>query len=461
MITDKLVVSRIAGKWPKTGGLFKNKWANIVGKWAVDHHNKYSKSIESSILQVFTAWEEDAPDKDAAQLIEKFLSSISDEWEKEKKKPSSELIIDLANKHFDEVALYKTIDEIEGKLSINDLEGAKKALAKHKLIELGEDEIIDVLHDKEPIKDIFAEEDECIIQYPGDAGIFLNKAFTRDSFVAVVASDKKGKTAFLIDLAWRAMLDRRRVLFLEIGDMSKRQIMRRFMIRATRNPIRPCTLKIPKRIYFEAGKKTASVEHEIREYKEGLNFPVTWKKCQEILEKKIKSKRSYLKLSVHPNMSINMQGIKSIVDRLAEDDDWLPDFIILDYSDLLAPIPGYKEERDIINANWQLLRGLSQTSHGSVVTATQSDTAAYDAKIITKKNFSGDKRKNAHSTAMIGINQTNEEKENGVIRLNFVVLREGEYNERHVVYCAGNMGIASPIMKSAFRPREDEILEDD
>lgn len=457
MITDKLVVSRISQKWPKKGGLFKAKWANIIGSWCVDHLNKYGKSIDNSIVQVYEAWQEDTQDQDSAKLVGTFLASISEEWEKEKKKPSSELIIDLAAKHFDEIAIKKTIDETEGKLTIGDLEGARQALTKFRQINLGEEEIIDVLHDKEPIKDVFTEQDECIIEYPGDAGKHINKAFVRDSLVAILASDKKGKTMLLIDIAWKAMLQRRKVLFLEIGDMSKRQIMRRFMIKASRNPYKKCSLKIPTRIYFEAGKKMASVEHEIREYKDDLSYPKSWKACQEIIEKRIKSKDSFLKLSVHSNSSINVQGIKGIVDRLREEDGYNADVIILDYADLLAPMPGMSEERLQVSHNWKHLRALSQQIHGAVITATQSDTAAYDAKILTKKHFSQSKTKNADTTAIIGINQTNEEKENGIIRLNFIVMREHEYNERHMVYCAGNMALASPIMKSAFRPKEDDI----
>ena len=93
-----------------------------------------------------------------------------------------------------------------------------------------------------------------------------------------------------------------------------------------------------------------------------------------------------------------------------ERDGWLPDVIVIDYADLLAAESSRTEGRDTINGTWKALRALSQELHGLVVTATQSDANSATTGLLTRANFSEDKRKFAHITGMNGLNQNNEEK---------------------------------------------------
>ena len=51
---------------------------------------------------------------------------------------------------------------------------------------------------------------------------------------------------------------------------------------------------------------------------------------------------------------------------------------------------------------------------------------------------------------MVGINSNDEEKEAGVIRLNWVVLREGAYNVNNCVHVAGCLSIANPAVNSTY-----------
>ena len=51
---------------------------------------------------------------------------------------------------------------------------------------------------------------------------------------------------------------------------------------------------------------------------------------------------------------------------------------------------------------------------------------------------------------MIGLNQTPEEKEIGVMRLNWVILREGVFVETKCVYVAGCLAIANPAIRSCW-----------
>ena len=64
--------------------------------------------------------------------------------------------------------------------------------------------------------------------------------------------------------------------------------------------------------------------------------------------------------------------------------------------------------------------------HALVITATQSDADSYDTDLLKLSNFSEDKRKYSHVTAMFGLNQDKDgrEKKLGVLRLNELVIRK-------------------------------------
>ena len=169
------------------------------------------------------------------------------------------------------------------------------------------------------------------------------------------------------------------------------------------------------------------------------------------MKRKIGSRQSYLKLSVHPNSTLSVSGIKNIL-RTWEQEEWVPDIIVIDYADILD-MDSYKlEGRDRINETWKQLRSLSQIYHCLVITATQADAGSYDATLIRRCNFSEDKRKFAHVTGMVGINQTDPvEKELGVMRFNWLKLRDGKYSENVCVYIAGCLAVASPMIKSCWK----------
>ena len=78
--------------------------------------------------------------------------------------------------------------------------------------------------------------------------------------------------------------------------------------------------------------------------------------------------------------------------------------------------------------------------------------ASYDVKVMTAKHFSEDKRKNAHLTGMLGLNQTEEEKKRGIMRPGWVLLREGKFSSYDTVNVLQCLEIGQPILDS-WHPR--------
>jgi hypothetical protein len=96
------------------------------------------------------------------------------------------------------------------------------------------------------------------------------------------------------------------------------------------------------------------------------------------------------------------------------------------------------------------MRALSQEIDCLVVTATQANAASYKSELMGRWNFSEDKRKLAHCTGMIGINATVKEQDRGIQRLNWIVLREGEFSYTKCVNVANCLAISNPAIRSCW-----------
>lgn len=448
MIVDRVVLGRISTKWEKD--LFSSKWANLVAGWCHKFFEKYNKAPGKAIEGLFESWASRHGESDTVKLVEKLLSSLDGEYRSLKRESNSDYIIDLASNHFNKVKLSKLAKQLEGAVDNGELDDAVKSITSYNKLEMGLGSGINVLQDKEAVRAAFAERRESIIKYHGDLGTFLGDSLERDGFIALVASAKKGKTFVLMDMAWRAMEQRRKVAFFQMGDLSQNQSMRRFMIRAARRPYKPGKILYPIKVEKDPDEDMAIVEHKEKEYTDGLDWRKCWKSCKEVMESKARTKEPLLKLSCHAACTLNVHGIRGILQNW-ERTGWVPDVVIIDYADLIAPIAGYKESRDQVNATWTALRSLSTQLHCLTVAATQADAGSYTAHTLHRSNFSNDRRKNDHVTGMIGINQSVAEKEMGLMRWNWVVpYREGDFKEGVCVHVAGCLAIANPCIRSTF-----------
>jgi hypothetical protein len=448
MIVDQVTLGRITAKWEPTG-MFESQWCNVVANWCVDYYRHYSSSPGKSIVGLFQTWASKGKDKDTIALVEKFLGGLSGEYELLSKEVNSQYVIDMAAKYFTRTKLRRLSTSIEADLDVGALEDASKRVTDYGVVELSGEAGIDVMRDQEALMAAFAEKEEPLIVYPGALGQFFDDAFERDSFIAFMAPEKRGKTFWLIDVAWMGLLQRRKVAFFAVGDMSQAQMLRRIMTRAARRPLKPGVVYIPTNIVREDDERHATPSHKKLTFDAPLSWQAARKACKEVMKRKVMSKETLFRLSTHPNSSISVSGIDAQLKVWARE-GWNPDVVVIDYADILAMPDGGTEPRNQTNAAWKQLRALSQRWHCCTVTATQADASSYDTDILKKSNFSEDKRKLAHVTGLVGINQTSEEKELGVCRLNWIVRREGTYSETHCVHVAGCMAVCSPAIRSCW-----------
>lgn len=449
MIVSKQVLSRIAPFWNKDG-LFRNKYSNIIGGWCVKYFHRYNDAPGKEIETAYNRWiATKRPDSGDIKLVERFLGVLSDEYGYSSDGLKPDVTLDIASELFNRVKAERLGAEIESDVSHGKTLETVKKIQLFKPIELGLNATINVLQDKEVLREAFEVKEESIIKFKGALGEFFGNTFEPEGFVAFMAPEKSTKSFWLQEIAYLGMEQRKRVAFFECGDMSRRQRIRRFAIRASGRPKRPKTIRYPIHLEPAEDSDIAEAIFEEREFKKALDWKTASKAYDKVMHNRVKSSDPYLKLACHATGTLSVKGIELQLE-LWQNEGWIPDMIVVDYADILASMQSNDENREQINKTWKGLRSLSQSHHALVVTATQSSAKGYSAKILTRKEFSDDKRKMAHCTAMIGINITSEEKENSQGRLNYVVLRDDEFVVTKCCHYAGCLDVGRVAIKSTF-----------
>ena len=491
MITSKRFLSEIQPIYKRE--LLEVPYCQLVARWCLDYWKKYEDSPGRHIQDIFEKRSKRGIDEDVEDLIEDFLSSLSKEYE-QADKINIDYLIEEAEKRFASKDIYHLTEDLQEALESGDIVEAKSMLASYTPVELPKSDAIEPFNNEEKLREAFENEDEVLFKLPGDLGNFTDSQFYRESLIGIQGPEKRGKTWWLMFLGMVASAQRNNVAFFQVGDMSEAQMIKRQGIYLSKRsnkpkycksrliPILDCyynqadTCDLDERacdfgIISGEGKdkKYASYE-EAEDYepcieckkdhpkrfsgaiwykKRGRVDPLTWRDAQKFMDKQNRrmGNKSF-KLSTHPNSSINVRGIKAQLDIWERFEGFIPDVIIIDYADILAPEDHSKEHRHQVNETWKALRALSQTKKCCVITATQADAKSYGKRSQNLNNFTEDKRKYAHATAFYALNQTPNEKERGIMRLGSLLVREDDFsvlNEVKVLQC---LQIGRPYLSS-------------
>jgi len=152
--------------------------------------------------------------------------------------------------------------------------------------------------------------------------------------------------------------------------------------------------------------------------------PLSARQAYRKSQKMLRTYGHRIRISTWSNRTLSVQGIEQQLDSWENQEEFVPDVIVIDYADLLVPNTriDFRHQQNFI---WMDLRGLSQNSE--------------------------DKRKYGHVTAMYGLNQTWEEKRKGIMRINQLVVREDDFDIGNEVHVLQRLQIGRPFIGSFFR----------
>lgn len=444
LATDDATLSRIAPLFRP--GLFPSRAAELIASWCVRYHHQYAQAPRRHLEASYRDWASRTKDHALAELVASLLSSISQEFES--RTTNTEWAVDQAQRLFERTRLEQTAEKIKLALERGDLEAAEKARSESQQVRVGSQSWIDLFDCESVIEAAFESSlRPPLIPYDGALGEFFSHrdCLHPDCFVAVLGQKGAGKSWVLMDMAWRALLARQKVAFFSVGDMSQLQFLMRLLVRATGTPSQPGIYNYPTRC--GGADDPHGTKWDALTFSRGIGPQNALGALRELGGRM--GLQNHFRLSCHPSRSITALQIESIVENWAKE-GFVASTVVLDYADLLAPIDGKDEHRDSINKTWIHLRSLSQKTHTLLITATQADAQSYHAHLLTRSNFSDDRRKIDHVNAMLGLNATAEERKNQIVRLNWLAVREGEYDERKCCYAAGQRALAEPLVVSSW-----------
>ncbi|GIW60152.1 MAG: hypothetical protein KatS3mg087_1218 [Patescibacteria group bacterium] len=438
IVTNDICCSKICEAAIRYKASFGHEAADVILNLCCAYYQQYSKAPKQAIQSLIDIW----GSKESRQnLIEEVSTLLLQSAEEHKDYNDFDVtyITKIAEHYFNKTLAFKIADQIretcltgEPELAISKLEHVSK-------IKLSADTWIDPEEDVEAWIDAIESVDTAAIVYPGTMGELLGTSLSKGTLYSFWGTEKAGKSFFLIDAAWRAIMARKRVAFFEVGDLGKKEVLKRFCCRITRKPRKP--------------------GH--------VNWPVGWDGNNPVLEKRYMEEASFvsainklrrysrgaklLRISCHPNSSISVLDIKSYLDQWRRSEKWVPDVLIIDYADILLMKSPYKssDTKDLIDETWKQLRRLSQEYDLLILTASQAGAQAYkkqEGSRMLKSDFSGRKTKLAHSNGVIGINLY--ERNPLTTYVNWVVRRDGPVmGQVCVAHC---YEIAMPIVLSKW-----------
>jgi hypothetical protein len=410
--------------------LFRSKIANQFTTLVLSYYEKYNCAPADDILRFL----ESAP-PDVLALAESLPQAISNQ----------EIILDITEKHFQEVQLEQHTDTVRQLLSTGNVKAAQEIMSAFTPIQKSQTSSFDLFNCQEIIQDAFSDSMGSLIKFDRqDEAAFYGNTFAKDSFVLVLAGEKGKKSFFLMDFTIRAVEQDKKVAYFECGDLSRNQLVKRFVSRIGGIPSQVCGYDFPHDLDIIEQNKIMQYNKSIthKECKHPLNAELATKAIADWLQ--LHNSIGKMRISIHANTTQSVDGINAALDEWAQD-GWLPDFVVIDYADLLKPdSKSGTEPRHQLDGIYRQLRRLSQEKHCCVLTATQASKEAGRQPYMSREFISEAKTKLAHVTACLGLHANIKELEENIIKVNHVVRRDGACYPHLPMYCASVLEICQP-----------------
>lgn len=135
----------------------------------------------------------------------------------------------------------------------------------------------------------------------------------------------------------------------------------------------------------------------------------------------------YARLVVRPKYSLTYDLMMYDLDALYKKYNFIPQAILIDYIDIMLIETQYADYR-VEDEKWKLMQKLASSTKCAVITPTQANKAGAESHTLRQTDQGGFYGKGRHVNLMLGINQTAEEKSQGLYRINILDGRSVQTN---------------------------------
>jgi len=462
--------------------------ARTVSHWCLDYFKTYEKAPGAEIEALYDDWKIlNEQDEDIVNITN-WVCDILENLEETAQGLNVDYLITQSLDYFKKRSMENLKTMMEYHLGRNDLLQVEQMIADYRGVQEELCYGVTPLDDDQLVIDAFDESMKPMIQLPGVLGDMYNRFLIQDSLIGIMAPEKRGKTWFMMELQMSATKSNLPVAVFQCGDMSDKQWTRRQGIHLSKRndmgefcgklmvPVIDCvfnqndTCIRPERepktdpgVLFPELDNVTLKNMTLEEYKtvkacnphhvactscryspDSQFRGALWYKQREKVQPLTSNSALYetrrfrkmfkapFKLSTHPSGDLNIKQIKDILHVWEDSEGFVPKLILIDYADVLGAEDSRKELRHQQNETWQAMKGLSQVGKSLVIAATQTDADSYDRDSIGLKNFTNDKRKYSHVSAMFTLNQNKVEKAKGLMRIGNLIARESTSDDRQV-----------------------------
>lgn len=464
--------------------LFQLDVSRIISKWCFDYYDQYKTPPAESLEAIFQAEKSSLKESDQ-QLVSEFLRTLSKEFVSNP--PNEEYVATQAVDFLRRQRLLNLSKEMQGILELGGNTNKVEALiSSYRQVSNGVP-IAKDMFDPAFITTIFDSQETPLMEFSGALGKFIGP-LRRGYLFGLMGPMKRGKTTWLMRFATQAMMQRLRVAFFSL-EMTAEQMGLRFLqhFAAMGKPskveeqeytipsmdcrlnqenectsaVRTCRVPIPEGGTFRTGQayipcsacryenRTPFVPliYYVKETRPALTRASAKSLNDQFL---IQFGPSLLQLIGFPAYSATLKDIEAEL-NVMEFQGFIPDVVIIDYPDILAPEDLRADKIDQINQNWMRLKAISQTRRCLVYAPTQGSRQSFKKALIDPTDVPWDIRKLAHVDLMVGLNQTVYEKKDQITRLNIIAHRWEEFHPHRVYVALQQLKIAQPELDGYTR----------
>jgi hypothetical protein len=354
MATNDIVCARIAGQWVDEG-LFGAAWADLVGALIIKHYRKYQKAPGNRMVRLYERWADTTQSDDkTVAAIEKFLFDLSDASD-EIDHDNPQYLFDLAADVFNKARVEREIEQAKIDLDRGRIADAAARIALPP-VNLGTGAYADLVDDVSVWEQAFsASRQRALVRYRGVLGRFIGDAFMRGTFHAFMAGEKVGKTAYLIDLLYRAARAGNNVAFFDAGDSIEEEIVERLALRASGLPKRSGMYTIPTE-WVEGDELPIFHDVELKRVAAIDAYRTFRRVCRG---------RNSVRLSCHASGTLSVADIEGQLTAWARD-GWRSDVVCLASGSMVLTERGEVPIEQIRGSD-RLWDGVRWVSHGGLV----------------------------------------------------------------------------------------------
>ncbi len=441
---------------------FVNSYLQTVADWCLAFYGEYKKAPYKHIKDIYESESANLKDSEA-ELIGDLLEILSSQYDEES--INVDHIRDSAVDYFRRRELEIVVNNVSILKEKGEYDEAEQEISRFTKVslELDSGTLINI-GDIDQITEIYKqrdEEDKRFFKLPGDLGNYFGN-WKRGDVIGYFAPAKRGKSWSLVDCFKHSVLSKRKAVFWSI-EMTKTEIVPRIMkslypmvdeegefpfpvFDCRKNQTGECKDRVSTVIVLDGDDYLEDPAHKVctkcmrggphdfdmvvyqdniyrkqddiftvRDFMQGTKRGPG---VQEILHK-------YGRVSVHPKYTLTYDKMMRDLEVFASQ-GFIPDVFIIDYVDILGIGSKFDDYRAVDEA-WKLLARMAGEFNVLVITATQANKEGHNAEIVDSTHQGGYYGKNQHVNLMIGINQTAEEKEQGIIKYGITEARSQFY----------------------------------